>query len=179
MSDLTPLFPRHSVPVLQVPTVGGAPFDLHASKPERFTLIVFYRGHHCPICRAQLKEFEAKLPEFRARGVDVVAISSDTQERAERSKSEWGLQKLTLGYGLDLHTGRNWGLYVSAARKGNEEPAFFTEPGVFLVRPDTTLYFGSVQTMPFARPHVADLLGAIDYVVAKDYPARGEVESLP
>jgi len=35
-----------------------------------------------------------------------------------------------------------------------------------------------VQTIVFARPHFADILSAIDYVVAKDYPARGEVASL-
>lgn len=59
-----------------------------------------------------------------------------------------------------------------------EEPARFSEPGVFLVRPDGTLYFSRVQTMPFARPHFADILSAIDMVVAKSYPARGEVETL-
>lgn len=53
-----------------------------------------------------------------------------------------------------------------------------SEPAIYLVRPDVTLYFGSVQTMPFARPHFADILGAIDMVVAKSYPARGEVESI-
>ncbi len=57
---------------------------------------------------------------------------------------------------------------------GIEEPALFAEPAVYLVRPDGTLYYGAVQTMPFARPHFDELLAAIDFVVAKDYPARGE-----
>ncbi|MCE2749571.1 MAG: AhpC/TSA family protein, partial [Rhodobacter sp.] len=47
-------------------------------------------------------------------------------------------------------------------------------PGVFIVRPDGALYYGSTQTMPFARPSFQDLLGAIDFAIAKDYPARGE-----
>jgi hypothetical protein len=59
------------------------------------------------------------------------------------------------------------------------EPPLFSEPGIFLVRPDRTLYFSSVQTMPFARPHLADILGALDFVIAEDYPARGEVITLP
>jgi len=57
---------------------------------------------------------------------------------------------------------------------GIEEPPLFNEPGVFLVKPDGTLYYGAVQTMPFARPQFQDLLGAIDFAIAKDYPARGE-----
>jgi hypothetical protein len=89
---------------------------------------------------------------------------------------------LRLGYGVELATARQWGLYVSSGRgttsAGVEEPAFFSEPGLFLVRADGTLYFASVQTMPFARPHFADVLSALDFVIAKDYPARGEVAEL-
>ena len=48
------------------------------------------------------------------------------------------------------------------------------EPGVFLVRPDRTLYWASVQSMPFARPHFREIVAALDFVIAKDYPARGE-----
>jgi hypothetical protein len=62
---------------------------------------------------------------------------------------------------------------------GVEEPPLFSEPALYLVQADGTLYFGSVQTMPFARPHFADILAAIDYVVAKNYPPRGEVVGLP
>jgi hypothetical protein len=85
---------------------------------------------------------------------------------------------LQIGYGLSLASAREWGLYISASRGktsiGIEEPALFSEPGVFIVRPDGTLYYGATQTMPFARPQFQDLLGAIDFAIAKDYPARGE-----
>lgn len=57
---------------------------------------------------------------------------------------------------------------------GIDEPPLFSEPGVFLVKPDGTFYYGAVQTMPFARLPFHDLLGAIDFAVAKDYSARGE-----
>ena len=46
--------------------------------------------------------------------------------------------------------------------------------GIRLVRPDRTLYYGAVQTMPFARPHFDELLQAIDFAIDKNYPARGE-----
>ena len=57
---------------------------------------------------------------------------------------------------------------------GVDEPALFSEPGVFLIRPALTLYWRSVQTMPFARPSFKEMLGAIDFVLEKNYPARGE-----
>jgi peroxiredoxin len=182
MADITPLIPRQPVPALAVPLAGGGRFDIDKEKPDRFTLVVFYRGLHCPICRTQLGDLEAKLPEFTKRGLSVVALSSDIAERAERAKLEWKLPNLRLGYGLDLNAARTWGLYISTSRgmtsAGVEEPALFSEPGLFLVRPDRTLYFASVQTMPFARPHFADILAAIDYVLKNNYPARGEVTDL-
>lgn len=183
MTDLTPLFPRQQVPTLRVALAGGGAFDLFRETPANFTLVVFYRGLHCPICKTQMRDLEAKLPEFEKRGVGVVAISSDGRERGERAKAEWGLSALRIGYGFDLGAARTWGLYVSSGRgptsAGVDEPAFFSEPGLFLIRPDRTLYFASVQTMPFARPHFADILAAIDFAVAKSYPARGEVVQLP
>jgi hypothetical protein len=45
---------------------------------------------------------------------------------------------------------------------------------VYLIRPDRTLYYGAVQTMPFARPGFEDLLVAVNYAIERDYPARGE-----
>jgi peroxiredoxin len=182
MSDITPLIPRKPVPALALPLAGGGSFDLSSEKPENFTLLVFYRGLHCPICKAQLRELEAKLGEFEKRGVGVVAISSDDRERGERTKGDWGLERLRIAHGLDLATARRWGLYISQGKgptsAGIDEPALFSEPALYLVRSDGTLYFGSVQTMPFARPHLGDILGALDFVMAKNYPARGEVEDL-
>ena len=179
MTSLTPLFPRQNVPILEVSTVGGGRWQLSAQTPEHFTLIVFYRGFHCPVCAAYLGDLEKKLPEFEKRGVNVVTVSSDTRERAEKAKEAWSLENLTVGYGLDLQKAREWGLYISTSRgmasTGVEEPALFSEPALYLVRPDGTLYFGSVQTMPFARPNFREVLSAIDFVLAKDYPARGEV----
>ena len=55
--------------------------------PEKYTLIVFYRGLHCPVCKKQLESLKDKLDEFIDRGVNVIAISMDTEKRAEES---WG-----------------------------------------------------------------------------------------
>ncbi len=183
MADIEPLIPRQTVPELIVPLTGGGRYDLSAEAPREFSLVVFFRGLHCPICRTQLRDLESKLGEFEKRGVGVVAISSDAAGRAQRAKTEWGLSALRLGYGLTLRSARAWGLYISTGRGktsiGIDEPALFSEPGLFLMRPDRTLYFASVQTMPFARPSFADILAAIDFVVANNYPARGEVVALP
>jgi hypothetical protein len=42
------------------------------------------------------------------------------------------------------------------------------------VRPDNTIYYASVQSMPFARPPFGEMVQALDFVIQRDYPARGE-----
>lgn len=173
-----PLMPRQSVPSLDVPTTDGGHFVLGAKPAEKFDLVVFYRGLHCPICAKYLLELERLAPEFQKRGVNLIAISSDDEERGKKMAEKVGALGVKFGYGLSLQSARAWGLYISAGRGatsiGIEEPALFSEPGVFLIKPDGTLYYGSTQTMPFARPQFQDLLGAIDFAITKDYPARGE-----
>lgn len=174
----TALMPRHPVPALNVALAAGERFVLGASPGDRFDLVVFYRGLHCPICAKYLTELERLVPEFEERGVQVVAVSSDDQERGKAMAEKLKTGALKMGYGLSLKSARQWGLYISASKGetsiGIEEPPLFSEPGVFIVRPDGTLYYGAVQTMPFARPQFQDLLGAIDFAIANNYPARGE-----
>ena len=103
----------------------------------------------------------------------MIAISANTRELAERTAGEWRLSKLPIGYGMSIDDARRWGLFVSRGVK-DSEPAEFFEPALMVVRPDGTLYASAVQTMPFARPATQDLLRSLDWIVANDYPARGE-----
>lgn len=172
MSDLSRLEPSRPVPPLRVKTVGGPCWRLCDQKPKHFTLIQFYRGLHCRLCEAQLREFEARYDDFCKLGVRVLAVSTDDHERAERAVAEWGLDKLTVCWGLSLEQAKLWGLYISDGRgvsnRGVTEPERFVEPALFLVRPDGTLYGGIVQTMPMARPRIDDLLDGIRDVVVRE-----------
>ncbi|UWQ31592.1 AhpC/TSA family protein [Leisingera sp. M527] len=172
------LIPRQKTPELTLPTLDHGPFDLSAETSERGTVICFYRGLHCPICATYLKEFEKKVSAFAERGVDCIAISSDGEERTRAMADKIEAKDLRFGYDLPLSVAKDWGLYISTSRGktsiGIEEPALFSEPGLFLVTPEQTLYYGAVQTMPFVRPHFAELVAALDFAIPNNYPARGE-----
>lgn len=174
------LLPRRPVPNLRVSTLDHGEYSLHSETPSRFSMIVFYRGLHCPVCAKYLSELVRLLPEFERRGVAVIAISNDNPERARRMADKIG-GPLRLGFGLPIAESRKWGLFVSSSKGetsiGIEEPPMFAEPGLFLVAADHNLYYSAVQSMPFARPHFDELLQALDFVIAKDYPARGELEA--
>lgn len=173
------LMPRQKTPDLSLPLVGGGTFKLSSERSARGTVVCFYRGLHCPHCANYLKELERLTPAFSERDVGTVAISPDGADRAAAMAEKVGAAELRVAYDLPLKEARDWGLYISTSRGktsiGIEEPAEFSEPGVFVVRPDQTLYWGQVSTMPFARPHFREIHGALKFALEKDYPARGEL----
>lgn len=171
---MTRLIPRQPVPPLEIPTVDGGLWSIVNQSPAQFTMIVAYRGLHCPICKPYLRDLNRRMPDFAERGVTVLAMSCDVETRARTAKEEWGLEDLVLGYDLPIDTARQWGLFLSGGIK-EDEPAQFCEPGVFLVSKEGLLYLSIVNSMPFARPSFAEVLQGLDFVIPNRYPARGEL----
>ncbi len=183
MAPTTP-FPDEPAPALTVSTLSGTQFTLSAQKPDKFTIVVFYRGLHCPICMGYLKELEEGYGEAKKRGIDVIAVSMDTHERALKTqenvvkalgKAADATLTLPIGYGMSEEVARQWGLYISPGRPGTSEPAVFSEPALFVMKPDSSVYFIQIQNAPFTRPAFLHLLGGLDYVMEHSYPIRGKL----
>jgi peroxiredoxin len=164
--------PARPAPALELPLVGGGTFRLADQRPARFTMLVFNRGLHCPVCQAQLRELDRRLDELVGSGIEVVSVSAESEPRATRMRDEWGVRRVPLAYGLSEDQMRQWGLFVSGAIK-DDEPPVFNEPALFLIRPDGTVYYAAILSMPVGRPRLDDLLGGIEWWTAHDYPARG------
>ena len=139
---------RQAVPALDVETLDGS-WSLASQNPENFTMVVFYRGLHCPICSKYIQELDKLSADFAEMGISILALSGDTKERAEQTKADWNVSNLTLGFGVSTEQARDWGLHRSAGRGltsiGIEEPAEFSEPGLFIVRADGTPILGADQ----------------------------------
>lgn len=166
--------PRHSAPDLTFPLLEGNDWNLGNQNPDNFTLIVFYRGLHCPICKKYLQQLQELLPEFDQKGVNVVAVSMDTEKRARLSRQKWEIPNLSLGYGLDEATARKWALYLSAGVKEGE-PDTFSEPGLFLIDSKNQVYYSAINSNPWGRPYLPSFVKAVEYIVKSGYPARGEL----
>lgn len=168
------LIPAKPVPALSLETLSHGRFDLGKDGGENGTFLVFYRGLHCPICIKELAALEEALPEFEAKGIRVVAVSSDDEARTKETAEKAGVSKVTMAFGLSLSAARDdWGLYISSARDGSAEPALFSEPGHFFILGDGTLYSAFIQTAPFSRPGIPDMLRMISMQQEKMYPPRG------
>ncbi|MBO9411863.1 MULTISPECIES: redoxin domain-containing protein [Ruegeria] len=168
------LTPGNPVPGLKIDTVSHGSFDLDADKGENGTLVIQYRGLHCPICIKQMTEVEAALDDFAALGVEVIMVTTDTAERAAETAEKAGVSRLRVGHSLPLAAAReDWGLQISTAREGSTEPAMFAEPGHFYIGTDRTLYYAWQQTTPFGRPAISDIVGGLKFTLGNDYPPRG------
>lgn len=167
--------PQTQAPALHVKLLGGDTWTLEDQNPEHFTMLVFYRGLHCPVCEKYLKSLDGLLDAYAEKGVDVIAISMDGEVRARKTRMKWELSEtLKIGYALDAETASNWGLYLSKAIK-DYEPDVFSEPGLFLIKPDRTIYFVTLNSTPWGRPHLATFVKVVDYINTSGYPARGEL----
>ena len=168
----TKLTPDTKAPALIVDMLGGGRFNLAEQTPDNFTMVIFYRGYHCPVCKAYLQKLNGLIRQYEESGFSIIAVSMDGAERASRSADEWELTNIQIGYGLNEDVARQWGLYISEAIK-DVEADVFCEPGLFWVRPDGRLYLVDISNMPWARPDVEFLLSKVPFAVEKNYPARG------
>ncbi len=169
------VIPGDTMPAIDARLVGGGRWALAREKPQKLSLLAFYRGIFCPICRVWLGELDRLVPEFERRGVSVIALTCDKKEGAEKAVAEWGLKNLRVGYRLDVEDARRAGLYISEGRGLNlvtnaKEPMLFAEPALLLVRPEGELYAAWIQSTPYARVHIAEVLTAVDKFTAKNLP---------
>lgn len=162
----------HAAPSLVVQTLDNGLWRLADQTPEHYTMVVFYRGLHCPVCQQYLTELDQKLVAFAQLGVQVIALSGDGIDKTQQLKAQANLQQLSLGYGLTPEQMRDWGLYLSQGHF-EQEPALFSEPAVFLIQPDGRLYFANIGTHPFSRIDFDSLLAGLAYVIPNHYPLRG------
>ena len=171
----TRLAAGHPFPKIEVPRHGGGTLTLgQAETAGNWRMVVVYRGKHCPICTRQLTELKEKLGDFNGQGVEVVAVSADSAERAEAQLGEIA-PNFPVGYDLSVAQMEELGLYISDPRSPKESDRPFAEPGLFIVNDKGQLQIADTSNAPFARPSFDALLKGIAFVrdPANDYPIRG------
>jgi len=139
-----------AAPDAELVDVNGKSVRLATLYKEGPVVVTFYRGEWCPFCNQALAGWESKLPELKAAGATIVAITPEkplsaaktteknaltysvltdpTQAAAKSFKVHFVMDEATKtkyeGYGLDLAAANASGTW--------ELPA----PGTFLIVPD-------------------------------------------
>jgi peroxiredoxin len=94
--------------------------------------VIVYRGKHCPICTRYLDTLNELLPKFNELGVDAIAVSADTQERATLQLADIK-NDFAVGYDMSIEQMQSLGLYISDPRSDKDSDRPFPEPGLFMI----------------------------------------------
>lgn len=159
------------LPPLSVPMLGGGEMTVGGEK-ENWTLLVVYRGKHCPRCKKYLNILNAMRGQWAEAGFDVAVVSADPLEKAQADQAEfsWGFD---LGYDLNEEQMSALGVYVTEPLSPQETDRRFAEPGTFVIRPDGSILLIAISNGPSARPELAELLDGMIFTKTNARPPRG------
>lgn len=124
------------MPPIVLGNAKGETVDVGALLQKGPVIVTFYRGGWCPYCNLELKAFQHVLPDIKAAGASLVAISpekpDDTLSTAEKNALEFEVlsdlgQKVGRAFGLvydfsdDLKWAyREFGLDIPGKNGANE-----------------------------------------------------------
>lgn len=158
---------------LHLPKLGGG--DMIIGGPRsNWSLVVIYRGKHCPRCKKYLNILSDMQQKWTDAGFDILVASADPVEKAQADQDEFGW-KFDLGHDLSEEQMAALGLYVTEPLSEAETDRRFAEPGTFVFRPDGSLLLISVSNGPSARPELNELLDGMIFTKDNDRPPRGTV----
>jgi peroxiredoxin len=144
--------------------------DRVSDKPWK--MIVVYRGQHCPKCTEQLNELATMHDDFASAGVEVVAVSGDSEEQLKKHLEKIDVN-FPLYYNLTIEQMTDLGLYISEPRSDAETDHPFAEPCIIVLNEDNQVQMLDKSNSPFVRPSLKQLLGGIKFSRENDYPIRG------
>lgn len=158
-------------------------FSLDQFVGKKPVLFFFYPKDFTFVCPSELHAFQNKLDEFKARGVEVVACSTDTEEShwgwLQMAKENGGIKGIT--YPLVADTSKtiseNYGVlagdyFINENDELEAEGPMIAFRGLFLIDKEGTVQHQIVNNFPLGR-NVDEALRMIDAL--QHFEANGEV----
>lgn len=158
-------------------------FSLDQYIGQKHVLFFFYPKDFTFVCPTELHAFQSKLAEFEARGVQVVACSTDTPEShwgwLQMAKDQGGIQGVT--YPIVADTSKtitaNYGVLAGDYDLDEEGNLVATGPmiayrGLFLIDKEGVVQHQIVNNLPLGR-NVDEALRMVDAL--KHVEEHGEV----
>ncbi|TXH74001.1 peroxiredoxin-like family protein [Thiobacillus sp.] len=76
-------------PDFTLPNAFGEPVHLYDALKNGPVVLVFYRGAWCPYCNLHLRALRERLPQFKALGAQLIAVTPQTPDKSlEQFKAE-------------------------------------------------------------------------------------------
>lgn len=158
-------------------------FSLDQFVGKSHVLFFFYPKDFTFVCPTELHAFQAKLDEFNARGVEVVACSTDTEQShwgwLQVSKDKGGIQGITypIVADTDKTISMNYGVLAGEYEYNENDQLAATGPmiayrGLFLIDKAGVVQHQVVNNFPLGRS-VDEALRMVDAL--QYFEEKGEV----
>jgi peroxiredoxin (alkyl hydroperoxide reductase subunit C) len=160
-----------------------ADFSLDQFIGDKYVLFFFYPKDFTFVCPTELHAFQSRLEEFKSRGCEVVACSTDTEEShwgwLQMEKKQGGIQGVT--YPIVADTSKtismNYGVLAGDYDYNDEGQTVATGPmiafrGLFLIDKKGIVMHQLVNFFPLGR-NVDEALRMVDAL--KHFDENGEV----
>lgn len=110
--------------------------------------------------------------DFEKFGVELLAVSGDPLEKAEKMTEETGIT-IPVAYDLSTEEMKQLELYISEPRRPEETDRPFAEPATFALNSDGKLQLIEISNTPFNRADLKELVESVEWIQENDYPIRG------
>jgi peroxiredoxin len=169
-----------AAPSFTLPSATGQSVTLAERLAEGPVVLTFYRGAWCPYCNLTLHALQQAHADIKARGAQLIAISpqipdeslslTEKHELAFDVLSDIGCATAT-EYGLSFDIGEELaGVYdrlgFEMERVNAGHARTLPLPATFVIAPDGTITWSFVDTDYTKRAEPADILAALDELVA-------------
>lgn len=154
------LHPGDIAPDFILPDADGRTVRLYTELKRGPVVLVFYRGGWCVYCKIHLRSFQKVLPEFKAAGARVLAISPQLPDKSLTTREQDKLAFPVLS-DVGLNTTRAFGVAFELPKKLLDLYADFGHPletfngvagskelpmpATFLIRADRIIAYAHVE----------------------------------
>jgi peroxiredoxin (alkyl hydroperoxide reductase subunit C) len=149
----------------------------------KHVILFFYPKDFTFVCPTELHAFQSRLADFNAKGVEIVAVSTDTEQShwgwLQMSKDHGGIQGVTypivadtnktISYNYDVLAG-NW--YWDDDERMQSEGELIAYRGLFLIDKEGVVRHQLVNDLPLGR-NVDEAMRMIDSL--QFFENKGEV----
>jgi peroxiredoxin len=138
---------------------------------ENKTIIVFYRGGWCPYCNIQLRHLQKRLPEIKARGGELIAVSPQIPDESLSTR-----QKNELEFTVLSDPKNKWAkkLGIVFELEGDLKE-LYQKFGIDLKKNQNS----NKWELPLAATYIVDRDGKITYLFKDvDYKKRANIDTL-
>ncbi len=163
------------IPAITLPDATGKSFSVQEALAKGPVVIAFYRGGWCPYCNLELKALQNVLPEIKAAGATLIAISPETPDNSlsTQEKNELTFTVLTddknavsreLGLVFALPEElrpiySSFGINIPAYN--GDESFELPVPATYVVAPDGSIVYTFADADYTKRAEPADVVSAL------------------